>query len=118
MSLTPTTTKNGSRRRFTNHFKSKVVLFYRQQKELREISSAQKEGNENQASNNQPINENRNEQVFGNMSFISRISGIDRRLISYWIEYGDEILKSKCKLTTFKLKSKKSNCICPQMKMT
>ena len=56
MSVTPTTTKTGTRRRFTNHFKSKVVLFYRQQKELqfREISSAQKDGSGNHASNNQP----------------------------------------------------------------
>ncbi|RNA22601.1 hypothetical protein BpHYR1_005041, partial [Brachionus plicatilis] len=117
MSVTPTTTKTGTRRRFTNHFKSKVVLFYRQQKELREISSAQKDGIGNHASNNQPINEKRSEQVFGSMSFISRITGIDRRLISYWIEHGDEILKSKSKLTTFKLKTNKSNCVCPPMEL-
>ncbi|RNA06756.1 RNA-binding 45-like [Brachionus plicatilis] len=109
MSVTPTTTKTGTRRRFMNHFKSKVVLFYRQQKELREISSAQKDGSGNHASNNQPINEKRSEQVFGSMSFIWRITGIDRHLISYWIEHGDEILKSKSKLTTFKLKTNKSN---------
>ena len=51
------------------------------------------------------------------MSFISRITGIDRHLISYWIEHGDEILKSKSKLTTFKLKTNKSNCVCPPMEL-
>ena len=43
MNLTPTTTNESkcTRRRFSNDFKTKIVLFYRQQKELREITSAQ-----------------------------------------------------------------------------
>ncbi|RMZ98077.1 hypothetical protein BpHYR1_026681 [Brachionus plicatilis] len=66
MSVTPTTTKT----------------------ELREISSTQKDGSGNHASNNQPINDKRSEQVFG----------IIREM-------------------KLKLKTNKSNCVCPPMEL-
>ena len=114
MNSTPTTfhQNKGTRRRFSNYFKSKVVLFFRHQKELREINSAQE--NENQQQNSKG---GKMEQVYGSMSYISRITGIDRRQISYWIDHGDEILDSKFKKSTFKLKSKNSTCICSPMEI-
>ena len=72
---------------------------------MREIDSAQE--NENQQRNSKG---GKMEQVYGSMSYISKISCIDRHQISCWIDHGDEILDSTFKKSTFKLKSKISTC--------
>ncbi|CAF1110790.1 unnamed protein product, partial [Brachionus calyciflorus] len=119
MNSTPTTTVQNkcTRRRFTNYFKTKVVLFYRKQKELREITSAQNKEN-NPPNNQEKLSQgSKFEQVYGSICYIARVSGIDRRQIAYWIEHGDEILESTFKKTTFKVKSKTSTCICSPMEL-
>ncbi|RNA29166.1 jerky homolog-like [Brachionus plicatilis] len=48
---------------------------------------------------------------------MSRISGIDRRIIGKWIKDEHKILSSKKKRSCFKSKQSKEMCICPEMEL-
>lgn len=43
--------------------------------------------------------------------------GVDRRTISSWLKKGDQILESKHKRTSFKVKSSVFRCVCESMEL-
>ena len=80
------------RRRFTLEFKSKIILFY---------DSLQ-------------VKEDKREK---SINKIGDITGIDRRIISYWLRTRTGILGSDRKRTSFKVKSTNDLSICPLMEI-
>ena len=80
------------RTRFTLEFKSKVIHFY-------------------------DSRQNQTDKKEKSINYIARITKIDRRYISKWIQQRAKIFEEKFKRTSCRIISKKDASICPPMKL-